>query len=105
MSNKKSSAQKKFADRAAEAEEASKPVEVKFRGETYTIPAADDWSIEAMELMAGLEENPITAVLVLRELLGEQWDAFKSRNKKATDIGAFMEAFQDATETREGSPN
>lgn len=106
MSNKKTSAQKKFADRKKEAQRAAEPVDVEFRGKTYRIPAPDDWSLEAMELMADAEEKPLNAVKILRELLGEQWAKFKARNPKAADVGDFMEAFQKATDSKDGSgPN
>lgn len=60
---------------------------VDFNGETYDVPAADDWDLEVLE---AIDESKMT--VALRALLGdEQYAKFRATNKKVRDLGAFFE--------------
>jgi hypothetical protein len=79
---------------------------IKYDGHTYKIPHQDDWSIETLDLLYDAEANPLNAIGVLRELLGNQWDSFKTRHPNAkTHISGFMDAVQKAYEKVGDSPN
>ena len=64
----------------------------KFEDETYTITAADDWSLDALE---AYEDGKVATLI--REILGaNQWATFKSNPRKVADLTALFEAAQVA---------
>jgi hypothetical protein len=73
---------------AAKTEVLNLGVVVNFDGEAFTIPKPEDWDIEIWEAQ---EEDRIVTVLKL--LLGDsQWNLFKSKKRKLTDLtGLFLE--------------
>lgn len=64
------------------------PVVFTYDEETYTIPSADEWSVEALE---AFEDGKIATLL--REVLGpEQWSTFKSKRRTMSDLNDLFEA-------------
>lgn len=58
----------------------------------YTVPAADEWSLEALE---AYEDGKV--VTLIREILGEaQWATFKAKPRKVRDLNALFAAAQEA---------
>lgn len=67
---------------------ASPLVTFDFEGHTYSIPAAEEWSIDALE---AYEDGKLATLL--REILGDGWTVFKSVPRKVGDLTAlFAEA-------------
>ena len=64
-----------------------------YDGETYSVPPADDWSLEALE---AVDEGKMTTAV--RELLGEeQYAKFKSGGRRTVgDLGKLFEAAGEA---------
>lgn len=61
----------------------------------YTIPSADEWSVDVIEAF----EDGKTATL-LRALLGaSQWSAFKSKPRTMTDLNGIFEAANKALDS------
>lgn len=62
--------------------------EFEFEGHTYTVPSADDWSIEAVEAFEDGKH-----IGVIRSILGPtQWRLYKQRHPKAKTAASFIEA-------------
>jgi len=65
-----------------------------FDGVTYTIPTADEWSLDAIEAF----EDGKNASL-MRAILGPvQWAKFKSVPRKGADLGNLFEAAEKAVD-------
>lgn len=61
----------------------------------FTIPAAEDWSLDAIE---AYEDGKIATLI--REILGaEQWARFKEKPRTVSDLQGFMQAFEKATDS------
>lgn len=62
--------------------------EFDFGGETYTVPAAEEWPIDVLE---AIDENKLT--FALKALVGDdQYARFRKANKTVKSLGEFMEA-------------
>jgi len=78
---------------------AAKPghlVEVPFKGHRYRILPREKWTIDMLEHLAEAEANPARVVLVVKAMLGSQWQSFKDRHVYATEIEAFFNAGLEA---------
>ena len=63
-----------------------------FEGAKYTIPEADEWSLDALE---AYEDGKVATLI--REILGAaQWATFKSKPRTVADLTALFEAAQVA---------
>lgn len=61
---------------------------VEFNGETYAVPAADDWDIDILE---ALDDQNMTHAI--KALLGaEQYTKFRASNRKVPALGEFFSA-------------
>lgn len=64
-------------------------------GETYTIPTADEWSLDAIEAF----EDGKNASLI-RAILGPvQWAMFKRKPRKGSDLGDLFVAAEKAIDS------
>lgn len=63
-----------------------------YDGVTYTVPDADEWSLDALE---AYEDGKVATLI--REILGSaQWATFKSKPRKIADLNGLFEAAQEA---------
>jgi len=71
----------------------STPATITFTHEdiTYTIPPAEDWSVDALE---AYEDGKLATLL--REILGDSWVAFKATKPKVSDLAALFESAEKA---------
>jgi len=66
-----------------------------FDEQTYTIPTADEWSIEALE---AFEDGKIATLM--REVLGsEQWATFKAKRRTMSDLNDLFGAANKALDS------
>lgn len=63
----------------------SNPISFDHNDVTYTIPPAEDWTVDALE---AFEDGKLATLL--REILGEQWAAFKATKPKVSDLAALF---------------
>lgn len=81
----------------------SGPMRFRFRGHGYTIPDQENWSIDALLLMAEMEDQPQKAILLVKELLGEgQFNAMKGRHNNVKAFNEFVGAMFEEVEKRSG---
>lgn len=63
---------------------------IEFEGANYTIPAADEWPVDAL---IAYEDGKIATLL--RELLGtEQWGRFTKTPRKVSDLTALFKEIE-----------
>lgn len=109
MSNSKARPKNGYAAQRAEATKApGARTRVKFNGHTYNIPHPNNWELRVFDFMyqAQIEEEPMAAIGIMRELLGVgQWNAFMDRNKGIEAIGEFMKAVETALDKDADTPN
>lgn len=74
------------------------PIKCNYDGESYELPAAKFWPLEALEAQ---EENRVVGML--RSLLGEdQYKKFRSKPRVLQDIADFMDVVNAAAEVDRG---
>lgn len=79
------------------------PMKFRFRGHGYTIPDQENWSIDALLLMAEMEDQPQKAILLVKELLGEgQFNAMKGRHNTVGAFNEFVGVMFSEVEKRSG---
>lgn len=72
---------------AVKAEAKGEGFTVEFDGESYVIPPALDWDLEALE---ALEEGRVVAAV--RALLGDEgWARFREKRRTVRDLNEFFE--------------
>ena len=84
---------------------ADQPSKIKFRGHTYTVPAQSKWTLDTLEYLSEIDDNPLLVVKVIRELLGNEYKAFKDRHNNVGALNDFFQEFQAVLERENGSPN
>ncbi len=83
---------------AAKAEALEQELNVKYKGEAYTVPPANKWDLDAME--AYEDGRPISCI---RAVLGpEQWSTFKAGKPDVDDFNDFVKVLFEASGTSEG---
>lgn len=61
-------------------------VDIEYAGETYSVPAAEDWDIDVLEAI-----DAQRATVALRSLLGdEQYKEFRARHTKVRELNEFF---------------
>jgi len=79
------------------------PIKFRFRGHGYTIPDQENWTIDALLLMAEMEDQPQKAIMLVRELLGDgQFQAMKDRHNNVKAFNEFVGAMFAEVEKRSG---
>lgn len=70
----------------------STAIDVEFEGETYSIPPAEEWSLDVLE---AFEDGKVATMV--RSLVGPaQYATFRSVPRTTKDLGRFVEAIQGA---------
>ncbi|MFB9661600.1 hypothetical protein ACFQS3_02660 [Glycomyces mayteni] len=84
-------------------------IKIQFEGHTYSFPHPDDWSMDDLVLMAECEDSHFKAILLVKSLLGSQWEPFKTRNKNSgKKLGEFLNEVLEVIQEMNGgedSPN
>jgi tRNA U38,U39,U40 pseudouridine synthase TruA len=63
------------------------PTAIEFNGETYDVPASEEWDIDVLE---AIDDQRMTHAL--KSLLGEdQYATFRKSNRKVADLAKFFE--------------
>ncbi|MEU5149739.1 hypothetical protein AB0G42_21480 [Streptomyces yangpuensis] len=64
-----------------------------FNGDTYEVPAAEDWDIDVLEAIDDSRMTHALKALLSTEGLPEgQYEKFRAANKKVKDLGEFFTA-------------
>lgn len=78
---------------AAKSEATKSKISFTFDGDKYAIAPTQEWSVDVLE---AVEDGK--TVSVLRALLGDkQWEQFKLKPRKVSDLNALFEAISKAT--------
>lgn len=86
----------KFKEQRNQSNGKSQNIKVLYGGHTYTIPAQENWTLDALEAISEIEENPLRIIPALKELLGAQYKNFKNRHNNLKGVEGFMKAMQEA---------